>query len=121
MVKMPTEEEVARILGCLDADFASGCRDSAVVITFPDSGVRLSEFTGFCLADAHIDHGYLKVMGKGTKERIVPIEGLAQKALQRYVFRFRHEPLNEDKDYLFLTLSGKPVSANAVKFACARP
>lgn len=59
-------------------------------------------------------------MGKGAKERIVPIGRVAQKALQRFVFRFRSEPLFEDQDYLFLTLDGKPMSANAVKLIFAR-
>lgn len=120
LVEVLTEEEIARILACLDADTASGCRDMAMVITFLDCGVRLSELTGLWLADAHIDEGYLKVMGKGSKERIVPIGNLARKALQRYVFHFRPESFLEDQDYLFLTLDGKPMSANAVKLVFAR-
>ena len=120
LVDVLTDDEVGRILVCLDTDTTSGCRDIAIVITFLDSGLRLSELTGLRFADAHIDHGYLKVMGKGAKERIVPIGSVAQKALQRYVFHFRSEPLYEDEDYFFLTLEGKPMSANAVKLIFAR-
>jgi site-specific recombinase XerD len=120
LVDVLTEEEVARILGCLDVDTASGSRDMAMAITFLDSGLRLSELTGIRLVDAHIDLGYLKVMGKGAKERIVPIGNVAQKALQRYVFHFRPEPLYEDQDYLFLTLEGKPMTGNAVQLIFAR-
>ena len=120
LVEVLTEEEIARILACLDADTASGCRNMAMVITFLDCGLRLSELTGLWLADAHIDQGYLKVMGKGAKERIVPVGNLARKALQRYVFHFRSEPFFEDQDYLLLTLDGKPMSANAVKLVFDR-
>ena len=120
LVEVLTEEEIARILACLDADTASGCRDMAMVITFLDSGLRLSELTALCFSDAHIDQGSLKVMGKGSKERIVPIGGLAQKALQRYVFHFRPEPWREDKDHLFLTLEGKPMSINSVQLVFSR-
>jgi len=120
LVGVLAEEEVARILACLDANTASGCRDTAMVITFLDCGLRLSELTGLRLNDAHIDQCYLKVMGKGAKERIVPIGNLAQKVLQRYVFHFRPEPIFEDQDHLFLTLDGKPMTANAVKLIFAR-
>jgi len=92
----------------------------ATLITLLDSGLRLSELTGLQLGNAHIDQGYLKVMGKGAKERIVPIGNLAQKALQRYVFHSRPEPFYEDGDYLLLTLEGKPMSGNAVQLIFAR-
>jgi site-specific recombinase XerD len=103
LVNVLTQEEVTCILSCMDGDTASGCRDVAMAVTFLDSGLRLSELTGIHLVDAHIDQGYLKVMGKGSKERMVPIGNVAQKALQRYVFHFRPEAAYEDQDYLFLT------------------
>lgn len=120
LVDVLTEEEVARILSCLDVDTASGSRDMAMAITFLDSGLRLSELVGIRLVDAHFDLGYLKVVGKGAKERIVPIGHVAQKALQRYVFHFRPEPLYEDQDYLFLSLEGKQMSGNAVQLIFSR-
>jgi integrase/recombinase XerC len=86
-----------------------------MLVTFLDSGLRLSELIGLKPADAHLDEGYLKVMGKGAKERIVPIGSLAQKTLQRYFYHFRAEPLNGDTDWFFLTLEGRPMTINAVK------
>jgi integrase/recombinase XerC/integrase/recombinase XerD len=120
LVDVLTEEEIAQILACLDSDTASGCRDMAILITFLDSGLRLSELTGLYLSDAHIDQGYLKVMGKGSKERIVPIGGVAQKALQRYIFHFRPDPWNGDTDYLFLTMEGRPMRTNAIQLIFSR-
>ena len=103
-VEVLTDEEVRRILACLDSDTASGCRDKTILITLLDTGLRLSELTSLKLADAHIDQGYLKVMGKGSKERIVPIGGLAEKVLLRYIYHFRSEPLSTGDDTVFLTL-----------------
>ena len=80
-----------------------------------DTGVRLSELCGLRFEDAHVEQGYLKVMGKGGKERIVPIGASAQKMLWRYIIHFRPEPLVKADNYLFLTLDGKPLRANAVK------
>lgn len=120
LVDVLTNDEVARILACLDVDTTSGCRDMAMIVVYLDSGLRLSELVGLKLADAHIDQCYLKVMGKGAKERIVPIGNLAQKILQRYIYHFRPEPLYSDHDYVFLTLGGKPLSSNAVKLVFSR-
>ncbi len=91
-----------------------------MIITFLDTGLRLSELIGLQLADAHIEHGYLKVMGKGARERVVPIGSVAQKALQRYMFHFRPEPYYEDQDYFFLTLERKPMSINAAHLIFTR-
>jgi len=120
IVEVLTDEEVQKILSCLDPNTASGCRDIAILITMLDSGLRLSELTNLKMADSHIDQGFLKIMGKGSKERIVPIGGVAEKALQRYVFHFRPEPLRVDEDNLFLTLEGKPLSGNAVRLVFTR-
>jgi integrase/recombinase XerD len=86
-----------------------------MVITFLDTGLRLSELVGLKMADAHVDEGYLNVMGKGAKERIVPIGSICQKALQRYIFHVKPEPFYTDQDYLFLALDGKPMSLQSVK------
>jgi len=115
LVEVLTDEEVRTILACLDTNTVTGCRDAAMVITMLDTGIRLSELTGLMLEDAHVDQGYLKVMGKGAKERIVPIGSFAQKILLRYVFHFRPEALDGDGDNLFLTLEGRPMSGNAVR------
>ncbi|HEY87140.1 MAG TPA: tyrosine-type recombinase/integrase [Dehalococcoidia bacterium] len=115
MVEVLTNGEVSNILNCIDNNTTSGSRDKAVVITFLDTGLRLSELIGLKFDDAHIDQGYLKVMGKGAKERVVPIGSVAEKALQRYLFHFRPEPFFEDQDNFFLTLDGKPMSINSVQ------
>jgi len=120
MVEVLTQEEIQKILSCLDYDSESGCRDTAIMITLLDTGLRLSELTNLKMADSHIDEGFLKIMGKGSKERIVPIGGVAEKALQRYVFHFRPEPLRIDEDNLCLTLEGRPLSGNAVRLIFSR-
>jgi len=54
-----------------------------------DTGLRTGELVNLKIDDVHMDEGYLKVMGKGKKERIVPMGNNAQRALQRYLYRFR--------------------------------
>lgn len=114
------DEEVGRILACIDPETSWGSRDSAMLIIMLDTGLRLSEVANLAMANAHLDEGYLKVMGKGAKERMVPIGGVAQKALLRYVYKFRPEPLNASEDTLFLTPEGRAMSANGVQMVIRR-
>jgi len=114
------DEEVGRILACVDPETSWGSRDSAMLIVMLDTGLRLSEVANLAMANAHLDEGYLKVMGKGAKERMVPIGGVAQKALLRYVYKFRPEPLNASEDTLFLTPEGRAMSANGVQMVIRR-
>jgi site-specific recombinase XerD len=57
-----------------------------------DSGLRIGELVNLKLEDVHMNEGFMKVMGKGKKERIAPIGSYTQRALQRYLFRYRPEP-----------------------------
>lgn len=77
VVEIVTQEEIARVLGCIDANTAAGARDKAVLILLLDTGLRSSELTNAQLKDVNVEGGYLKVMGKGGKERIVPFGALA--------------------------------------------
>ena len=99
---------------------ALGCRNIAILVLLLDTGLRVSEMCGLQSNDAHIEEGYLKVMGKGLKERIVPIGGLAQKVLWRYIIHFRPEDSIEADSYVFLTLDGRPLRPNAVKLLLKR-
>ncbi|MGB2584337.1 MAG: tyrosine-type recombinase/integrase [Dehalococcoidia bacterium] len=120
MVEVLKENEISKILSCLDSKTASGCRNTAIVIMMLDTGLRLSELTNLKMENTHIEEGYVKSMGKGSKERIVPIGGVAQKVLLRYVFHFRTEPLYSNEENLFLTLEGRPSSSNAVRLFLSR-
>jgi site-specific recombinase XerD len=83
MVEILTEDEIKTILGAMDWNTASGARNSAMVWTFLDTGLRRSELVNLKLADAHIEEGYLRVLGKGNKERVVPLGVHCQRMLLR--------------------------------------
>jgi site-specific recombinase XerD len=99
---------------------ALGSRNIALLMTYLDTGPRLSEVCNAYFDDLHLEEGYLKVLGKGNKERIVPIGASTQKVLWRYVIHFRPEPLGELNNYLFLTSDGKRLQPNAVKLLFRR-
>ena len=120
MIQPLTEEEINRLLSSQNALTAIGSRNTGILVTLLDCGLRSSELCNMLFEDAHIEEGYLKVLGKGNKERVVPIGSLAQKVLWRYVFHFRPEPLGEINEYLFLSLDGKHLGPNSIKLLLKR-
>jgi len=115
-----TTAEIEQLVSVQNPLTAIGSRNTAVLITLLDTGIRCSELSNLQLDDAHIEESYLKVNGKGNRERWVPIGALGQKVLWRYVFHFRPEPISEQDDYLFLTLDGGHLRPNAIKLLLRR-
>ena len=75
-----------------------------------DSGVRLSELTNLKEADVHLEDQWVKVLGKGSKERMVAFGIACQKSLLHYYYDFRAEPAHQGVDTFFLALDGYPMS-----------
>jgi len=120
MVQPLTATEIDQLIDVPNPLTAVGCRNIAVLITLLDTGLRVSELSSLHFEDAHIEQGYFKVVGKGNKERMVPLGALAQKVLWRYVFHFRPEPAGDLNDYLFLTPDGRQLQSNAIKLLLGR-
>lgn len=85
-----------------------------------DTGLRLSEVANLKISDTYLDQCYVKLMGRGAKERIVPIGGVAQKALLRYIHHFRPDGLGGNGDRVFLSVDGRPLSGNAIRLILSR-
>lgn len=120
IVEPLTATEIDSLIKAQNPLTTIGSRDIALLLTLLDTGLRAGELCGLRSEDAHIEEGYFKVLGKGNRERIVPLGMLAQKVLYRYVFHFRPEPLGKANDYLFLTLEGKQLKTNALKLLLGR-
>jgi len=120
VIEVLTPDEIATALGSIDHKTAAGARDHAMVMLFLDTGLRCSELRSFDVKNINIEGGYLKVMGKGRKERVVPFGASAQKALLRYMLHFRAEPFNLAVQNFFLTLDGKPMTKNCVRMIFRR-
>jgi len=120
IVETLTPEEIDQLIAAQNPLTALGCRDIAILLTLLDTGLRLDELSGLRFENAHVEEGYLKILGKGSKERIVPLGALAQKMLWRYLFHFRPQPATELDEYLFLTLDGRHLSSNAIKLILGR-
>ena len=113
VVDVLSEEEIRRVLVACDAKTAWGARAHAILTLMLDAGPRLSEVTGLRTADLNLDAGWMKVMGKGGKERIIPFGVAAQRSLWRYRNHYRADPLGPDV-YFLLTLDGRPLGKSGL-------
>lgn len=78
-------DEVARLLTAPAGGDARALRDRALLELFYSSGLRASELAGLMLQQIDLEHGFLRVFGKGSKERVVPVGGRACDALATYL------------------------------------
>jgi len=115
-----SDQEIESILNTLSQTNPSEARNRTIFMILLDTGLRIGELVNLKMDDIHMDEGYLKVMGKGKKERIVPMGNNAQKALQRYLFRFRPKPTNPVINNVFLSTSSKPLTENSMKLMFTR-
>jgi len=120
IVSTLSDEEIRSILNMLKATNPCDARNRSIVMILIDTGLRIKELTNLKMDDLNLDQGVLKVMGKGEKERIVPIGNNAQRALQRYLFRYRPKPAHAGIDNVFLSLSGAALSENSMKLVFTR-
>ncbi len=109
-----TPEEIKKIAASINKKSLTGARNNALLSIFLDTGLRASEGAGITLNNINLADGYIKVMGKGSKERVVPIGKYVQMTLLAYIDRVRPEPSTPDCNNLFLTQGGKPITVNTV-------
>jgi len=83
--KALTEAEVEALLGAVVGDTAGALRDRAILETLYATGIRISELVGLDRRDLDLDDGLVRVLGKGSKERIVPVGRSARDALGAYL------------------------------------
>lgn len=106
--KVLSEDEVYRLLDAPDMMYdRMALRDRAIMFVLFASGVRVSEITGLRYGDINRELGFLRIFGKGSKERLIPIADRALKAIDEYSERHRPSLLKDRTDVVFLTRSGK--------------
>ena len=100
-------EEVDRLLAQPDVSSALGLRDKAMIELLYSAGLRVSELCNLAVDDLHVDAGSLRCIGKGNKERLVPVGKRALAVLQLYIKKARPEILGEHTSkYLFIIRKG---------------
>jgi len=104
----------------LDQDFsatAAGMRDRAVLEVLYGCGLRASELCGLDANEVYLDEGFVRVMGKGSKERLVPLVGTARRVLGTYLAEARSASASAA---VFLNMRGTRLSRQSVHAICER-
>ena len=106
-----TVEEIDRIIDAVDMDKPEGQRNRAIIETLYSCGLRVSELCNLRLSDLYFDEQFIRVEGKGSKQRLVPISPRAVKEISYWLLDRSHgriKPGNED--YIFLARWGNRIS-----------
>ena len=116
-----TEKEVEKLLAAPDIDTALGIRDRAMLEVLYATGLRVSELVGLRSEQVNLGQGVLRVVGKGDKERLVPLGELAVGWLDRFFERGRAEILGmKSSPVLFPTARGRAMTRQAFWYLVKR-
>ena len=108
-----TIEEVELIIYSIPFDSVKGRRDRAMLELLYSCGLRVSELTALRLSDLFFGEGYIRVLGKGSKQRLVPIGNVARERIMLYLDE-RKAKDSKNKDILFLNNRGSALTRNMV-------
>lgn len=107
-----TVEEIDDILSKIDMSKLEGIRDHCIIEVLYSCGLRISELTNLLISNLFLDEGFIRIHGKGNKERLVPISPKAIKELRIWLDARKHiNILRGYEDYVFVSRTrGKPLS-----------
>jgi integrase/recombinase XerD len=113
-------EQVDKMLSQPFPESPAGHRDRAILETLYGCGLRASELTALDALDADLERGFLKVLGKGDKERLVPVAGAAARAIEEYLahgrpyLRTKSSRTSRDPNALFKSVRGHRLTRKTV-------
>ena len=109
-------EEIDQLQAVIDLSKDEGHRNKAIIETLYSCGLRVSELVNLKLTDLYFDLGFIRVVGKGNKERLIPISNSAIKEINIYINKFRKQLniQNESENILFLNRRGKKLTREMI-------
>lgn len=105
-------DEIMTMLGNIDRSKPEGERNRAIIETMYACGLRVSELVNLLLTNLYLDEGFIRVIGKGDKERLIPIHEEAAKSITLYIdaVRVHVKPKPGNEDFVFLNKRGTKLS-----------
>ncbi len=111
-----THEQIGKLAQACYRSNGNGYRNLTILLLLLDSGIRVSELVHIDLNDINQAEGWIKIkVGKGGKERIVPVRSVVQKSLWKYINHFRPQPLTQKVSRLFLSDDGLPLTRSGIQ------
>ncbi|MFC1963139.1 tyrosine-type recombinase/integrase [Chloroflexota bacterium] len=109
-----TQDQIQALINSIGKSKPCSARDHTMTLFLLDTGVRVSELIGIDMDDVKMEQGIVKVFGKGSKERFVPIGAKVQRVLWKYINQHRPDPLFPLVNRLFLARDGRPLNKRAM-------
>lgn len=111
-----TIEEIDALLAQIDMSTPEGERNKTMLETLYSCGLRVSELIDLRISRLHLDEGFIRIIGKGDKERLMPINAAAARMIRTYIFTVRsHLPIQKNmEDYVFLNRRGAKLTRQMV-------
>lgn len=110
------EEEMEKLFKTLDDGKKTNIRDRVILELLYATGIRVSELVHIQMSDIDLNYAFVKVLGKGNKERIVPFGEYCQSAIVDYIEQFRRQ-MHLDHNFLIVNMRGKPITERGVRYA----
>ena len=115
VIEILTDEEIGRIYQTVDPNTLPGARLTAIFSLMLDTGLRLSEVVSLRSRDVHLEDRYVKVLGKGNKERLVAFGNSCRRSLVHYADHFRVADDGLEVEEFFLCFDGRPMTGDALR------
>lgn len=115
-----SETDVEALIHAADVNTALGLRDRAMLEVLYACGLRVTELINLRIDLINFNQGYLRVLGKGNKERLVPLGQIASEWIEKYIQDARSQLYKSATDYLFLTQHGGIMSRQNFWYAIKR-
>lgn len=109
VIDVLTDDEVEKLFSAFNLDMFEGIRNICIVCLMLDSGLRRHEVVSLEMSKLHLPEGYIIVIGKGNKERAVPIGDHTRALIERYL------PFRKSGDYLLQKSDGQPITDGTIK------
>lgn len=114
IIEILSDGELDQILAIINPRTIVGSRQQLIFLLLLDTGMRAGELCSLKVEDVHLDQDFLKIKGKGNKERFVPICGNTKKAILHYLNTWRPEPATQQVNQLVLSEDGLPLTTGAL-------
>lgn len=107
-----SQTEVEKLIKSIDLSKPEGERNRTILETLYSSGLRVSELVELKISNIYFNDGFMRILGKGSKERLVPLGGIASKRISDYLKQIRsHVTIKKGaEDHVFLNRRGAPLS-----------
>jgi len=110
-----SEEEINELMQLPDKSNFKGSRDSAILEFLYSSGIRVTELINIKIDDVNLNASIVSIVSTNSdKERIVPLSNTAKNAITNYINDFRKVKCKAENEYLFINISGEPISRQGI-------